>query len=168
MGRSAIALGAIGPCPGGWLYSVRRYAPKAMLRSGSRRPKRSPTMGLARPRWLSLRRAAAILVMVIAASLAFVAALSDILVDWTWFSALGYVDVFWITLTAKAALFTTVLPASATALLANGWLALRFTKGPLHLPAQSASHSVPGAASLDLWGRVRGQLLGAVAGAADV
>ena len=60
-------------------------------------------MGLTRPRWLSLRRAAAILVMVITASLAFVAALSDILVDWTWFSALGYVDVFWITLTAKAA-----------------------------------------------------------------
>src|SRR4051812_11229486 len=65
------------------LYSVRRYAPKAMLRPGSRRPKRSPTMGLARPRWLSLRRAAAILVMVIAASLTFVGALSDILVDWT-------------------------------------------------------------------------------------
>src|SRR4051794_7062105 len=113
--------GAIGPCPGGWLYSVRRYAPKAMLRSGSRRPKRSPTMGLARPRWLSLRRAATRVALVIAAMLTFVAALSDILVDWTWFSALGYVDVFWIVLTAKVALFATVLVASATVVLANGW-----------------------------------------------
>ena len=125
-------------------------------------------MGLARPRWLSLRRAAAILVMVIAASLTFVAALSDILVDWTWFSALGYVDVFWIALTAKVALFTTVLVASTTVLLANGWLALHFTKGPAPLPAQSAWHSVPGVTSLDLWGRVRGHLSAVVAGAAVV
>src|SRR3954447_25809640 len=138
----------------------------AMLRSGSRRPPRSPTMGIARPRWLSLRRAAVILVMVIAASLTFVAALSDILVDWTWFSALGYVDVFWIALIAKVALFTTVLVASATVLLANGWLALHFTKGPVPLPVQSAWGSVPGVTSLDLWGRVRGRL--SVAGAAVV
>ena len=110
-------------------------------------------MGLARPRWLSLRRAAAVLVMVITASLTFVAALSDILADWTWFSALGYADVFWITLTTKIALFTTVLVASTTVLLANGWLALHFTKGPVPLPAQSAWHSVPGVPSFDLWAR---------------
>ena len=139
-----------------------------MLRSGSRRPKRSPTMGLARPRWLSLRRAATRVALVIAAILTFVAALSDILVDWTWFSALGYVDVFWIALTAKVALFATVLVASATVVLANGWLALHFTKGPAPLPAQPAWHSVPGVTSLDLWGRVRGRLSAVVAGAAVV
>ena len=106
--------------------------------------------------------------MVIAAILTFVGALSDILVDWTWFSALGYVDVFWIVLTAKVALFTTVLVASTTVLLANGWLALHFTKGPAPLPAQPAWHSVPGVTSLDLWGRVRGRLSAVVAGAAVV
>src|SRR3954466_1722810 len=106
--------------------------------------------------------------MVLAASLTFVAALSDILVDWTWFSALGYVDVFWIALIAKVALFTTVLVASTTVLLANGWLALHFTKGPAPLPAQSAWGSVPGVTSLDLWGRVRGRLSAVVAGAAVV
>src|SRR3954466_5363301 len=106
--------------------------------------------------------------MVLAASLTFVAALSDILVDWTWFSALGYVDVFWIALIAKVALFSTVLVASTTVLLANGWLALRLPKGPVPLPAQSAWGSVPGVTSLDLWGRVRGRLSAVVAGAAVV
>ena len=87
---------------------------------------------------------------------------------WTWFSALGYVDVFWTTLTAKAALFTTVLAASTTVLLANDGRRSHFTKGPALLPAQSASHSVPGVTSPDLWGRVRRHLAAVVAGAAVV
>jgi len=112
-------------------------------------------MGIARLRWRSPRRAAATIAIIVA-SLTFVAALSDILVDWAWFSTLGYLDIFWIVLITKVSLFTTVLVASAMVLLTNGWLALGLTKGPPPFPAQLAWQPVPGVTSLDLWGRAEG------------
>src|SRR3954451_10039274 len=100
----------------------------AMLRSGSGRPSRGRTMGIARPRWMSPRRAAALVAMVIAASVTLLTALNDVLVDWAWFSAVGYLDIFWIVLITKVSLFASVFVASTTVLMANGWLALRFTQ----------------------------------------
>src|SRR5215218_8427582 len=140
----------------------------AMLRLRSRRPSQDRRMGTARLRWRSPRRAAAMVALIIVASLTFVAALSDILVDWAWFSALGYLNIFWIVLITKVSLFTTVLVASAAVLLTNGWLALGLTKGPPPFPAQLAWQPVPGVTSLGLWGRAWGRLSAAVVGAAVI
>src|SRR3954447_26186211 len=98
--RFAVALGKVG-----WACFWRRFIlpfgemrQNALLRSGSRRPSRGRTMGIARPRWMSPRRAAALVAMVIAASVTLLTALSDTFVDWAWFSAVGYLDLFWIVL----------------------------------------------------------------------
>ncbi len=63
---------------------------------------------------------------------------SDILVDWLWFSAVGYPDVFWTILGAKVALFLAVFAASAILLWLNGSLAYRFAERQGHfLPVVS-------------------------------
>ena len=68
--------------------------------------------------------------LVVIAGLTVLAVASHFLVDWLWFSAIGYLDVFWIILTTKALLFITVVLASTAILGVNGWLALRFTPQP--------------------------------------
>jgi uncharacterized membrane protein (UPF0182 family) len=50
---------------------------------------------------------------------------SDFLVDWLWFSSVGYLQVFWTTIGAKAAVFVASWTATALVLWLNGWLALR-------------------------------------------
>ena len=46
----------------------------------------------------------------------------DFVVDWTWFSAVGYLDVFWTIFSTKALLFLTVFAASAImTMFAYGW-----------------------------------------------
>jgi uncharacterized membrane protein (UPF0182 family) len=54
--------------------------------------------------------------------------MGDFLVDWLWFSAVGYLKVFWTTMVAEAAVFFAVLLATATILWLNGSLASRFTR----------------------------------------
>src|SRR5215203_1290715 len=49
-------------------------------------------------------------------------------VDWAWFSDLGYVDVFWTALGAKTAVFLIALTASSALLWLNGALALGYAK----------------------------------------
>jgi uncharacterized protein len=49
---------------------------------------------------------------------------SDVLVDWLWFSSVGYLQVFWISLGAEAAVFGAVFAATALMLWLNGRLAL--------------------------------------------
>ena len=68
--------------------------------------------------------------LVVIAALTVLAVACHFLVDWLWFSAIGYLDVFWIILSTKALLFITVVIASTTILGVNGWLALRFTPQP--------------------------------------
>ncbi|POR51224.1 UPF0182 family protein [Bosea psychrotolerans] len=51
---------------------------------------------------------------------------SDLLVDWLWFSSIGYLQVFWTTFGAEAVVFSAVWTATAAALWLNGWLAVRF------------------------------------------
>src|SRR5271166_4260685 len=51
---------------------------------------------------------------------------SGLVVDWAWFTSIGYADVFWTVFAARAVLFATVFAASVVLLWANGALALRF------------------------------------------
>src|ERR1700681_1333738 len=61
---------------------------------------------------------------------------SDFLVDWLWFSSIGYLQVFLTTISAKAAVFFAVLTATAVILWLNGLLAVRFAR---RQPAQTAA-----------------------------
>src|SRR5450631_3035680 len=61
---------------------------------------------------------------------------SDFLVDWLWFSSIGYLQVFWTTIGAKAVVFFAVWTATAVNLWLNGWLAVRFAR---RQPRQSAT-----------------------------
>src|SRR6266567_6089115 len=58
-------------------------------------------------------------------ALAFTA---DLLVDWLWFSAIGYLGVFWTTIVAESEVFFAVFVATAIALWVNGLLAFRFAR----------------------------------------
>src|ERR1700692_1406166 len=53
---------------------------------------------------------------------------SDFLVDWLWFSLIGYLQVFLISIGAKAVVFFAVLTATAVILWLNGLLAVRFAR----------------------------------------
>ena len=60
---------------------------------------------------------------------------TSVVVDWAWFSSIGYADVFWTALVTKAALFLGVFAVSTLLLWANARLAVRFASGPgLRLP----------------------------------
>ncbi len=61
--------------------------------------------------------------IVVAIGLILLGLVDNFLVDWLWFSAIGYSPVFWTTIGAEAALFSTVFIATATILWLNGWLA---------------------------------------------
>jgi uncharacterized protein len=54
--------------------------------------------------------------------------IGDFLVDWMWFSAIGYWQVFGTTIVAKAAVFFGVFAATAVIVWANARLALHFTR----------------------------------------
>ena len=63
--------------------------------------------------------------------------ISDLLVDWLWFSAIGYLYVFWTTIGAQAGVFFAVFVATAIILWLNGSLASRFALPP----ASAAGHA---------------------------
>src|SRR5437016_3354556 len=74
------------------------------------------------------RRAIAVAVIVIVACFIVLGLTSDFLVDWAWFSAIGYLEVFWTILGSKAVLFFFVFAGSAILLWVNGALASRFAR----------------------------------------
>ena len=75
-------------------------------------------------------------VAVIVASLVVLGHASDLVVDWAWFSTIGYVGVFWTVFITKAFLFIAVFAVSTLLLWVNGTLALRFaSQRRLRLPA---------------------------------
>ena len=83
---------------------------------------------------MSLRRIGALIAIVVL--LFALARVSGLVVDWAWFSSIGYAGVFWTTFAAKATLFAIVFAVSTGLLWANATLALRFSSGsPLKLPA---------------------------------
>ena len=91
-------------------------------------------------------RGIAVTIVVIVACLIALNLASDVLVDWLWFSAVGYRAVFWTIFGAKAVLFIAVFLASAVCLWVSGTLAFRFARrrGPW-LPAvpDQGSATVP-------------------------
>src|SRR5713101_4746857 len=86
------------------------------------------TMGDAGRRWDMRWRGITVAVIVIVACLIALELVSDFLVDWLRFSAVGYFDVFWTILGAKAVLFVAVFAVSTVALWVNGALASRFAR----------------------------------------
>src|SRR6266481_4682050 len=79
------------------------------------------------------RRGIAVAVIVIVASFIVLGLTSDFLVDWAWFSAIGYLDVFGTILGGKAVLFFAVFAGSAILLWVNGSLASRFARRRGHV-----------------------------------
>jgi uncharacterized membrane protein (UPF0182 family) len=70
-------------------------------------------------------RGIAVAIIVIVACRIALRLASDFVVDWLWFSAVGYFDVFWTIFGAKATLFFAVFAVSTVALWINGTLAFR-------------------------------------------
>jgi uncharacterized membrane protein (UPF0182 family) len=59
--------------------------------------------------------------------------ISDVLVDLVWFSAVGYLEVFWTIFGTKVALFVAVFVGSTVFFWVNGALAVRFAQRQGHL-----------------------------------
>src|SRR6516225_9432714 len=79
------------------------------------------------------RRGIAVAVVVIFAFLFVLGLTSSFLVDWAWFSAVGYLGVFWTILGGKAVLFFAVFAGAAALLWLNGYLAHRFARRQAHV-----------------------------------
>jgi uncharacterized membrane protein (UPF0182 family) len=62
--------------------------------------------------------------IIAAVSLILLGLIGDFLVDWMWFSAIGYSQVFWTTVAAKAAVFLAVFATTAVIAWTNARLAL--------------------------------------------
>jgi uncharacterized membrane protein (UPF0182 family) len=86
------------------------------------------TFGTRRPRWWLA--ALISLGLVVAAGLILLGLTGDFLVDWLWFSELGYLDVFWTVVIARAVVFGLVFVPTAVVLWLNGWLAFRYARSP--------------------------------------
>jgi uncharacterized protein len=76
-----------------------------------------------------VRRTGIVLALVVVViSLIALAVTTDFLVDWAWFSAVGYVSVYWTTLGAKLLLFLLAFVGSTALLSVNGFLAYQFAE----------------------------------------
>ncbi len=112
----------------------------------------------------------AILVAIVVLGLIVLGRMGNTLVDWLWFSSIGYEGVFWTIFTARTALFLAVFAVSTGAFWLSGGLALRFARQPRAAsPARTAFSPAMSQTSLQLLTgyvspHVTGRLL--VAGAA--
>jgi len=79
-----------------------------------------------------------IAIFIILAGLAALRLVADVLVDWLWFTSIGYRNVFWTMLGAKAVLFLSVLAATALFLWLNGDLACRLAGRRRHTPGSAS------------------------------
>src|SRR5215467_11003127 len=68
--------------------------------------------------------------VILAVGLILLGLTGDFLVDWLWFSAVGYPHVFWTTVAAQAAVFLVTFVVTAAVLWANASLALRLAQSP--------------------------------------
>src|SRR5258708_18951343 len=110
----------------------------------------------------------AILVAIVVLGLIALGRAGNTLVDWLWFSSIGYEGVFWTIFTARTALFLAVFAVSTGAFWLSGALALRFARQPAAWPARAAFSTGASQSPIQLIGyvspHVSGRLL--VAGAA--
>jgi uncharacterized membrane protein (UPF0182 family) len=74
------------------------------------------------------RRTVAVAIIAIAAVVVAFGLLSNLLVDWLWFSSLGYLAVFRTIVVAKTVVFLFVLAASGLCFWASGAVALRYAR----------------------------------------
>ena len=90
------------------------------------------TMQITRSRrrasWQGALRLLIIAVIIFFICLILLDLISGFLVDWLWFSAIGYFGVFWTIIFAKAEVFFAVFLATAIILWVNGLLAFRFAR----------------------------------------
>jgi uncharacterized protein len=89
------------------------------------------TIGITGHKRRALRGGAVVALIVagvVAICLILLGLTGDFLVDWLWFSAIGYFDVFWTTIVAEAGIFFAVFVATAIILWVNGSLASRFAQ----------------------------------------
>jgi uncharacterized protein len=68
--------------------------------------------------------------IILAIGLILLGLTGDFLVDWLWFSAIGYPNVFWTTVGAQAGVFLVTFVVTAAVLWVNGSLALRLARSP--------------------------------------
>src|SRR4051794_36216677 len=121
------------------------------------------TIGIAGPGRKAPRQNAAVGLMIAAVAVGIFLILlrlaSDLLVDWLWFSSIGYLQVFLTSIGAKAAVFFVALTATAVVLWLNGWLALRFAgRQPTQAAAASVWKAAGGAPPPDLFTLMRDRL----------
>jgi uncharacterized membrane protein (UPF0182 family) len=87
---------------------------------------------------------------VIIAALIALGRASSVIVDWAWFTSVGYVSVFWTVFATKAVILVAVLVLSAVVFWINGGVALRLSQPrQLRLPAVlnqsfATPHGTPG------------------------
>ena len=76
------------------------------------------------------RKYLAILIAIVVLGLILLGRAGNTLVDWLWFSSIGYEGVFWTIFTARTGLFLAVFAVSTGAFWLSGGLALRFARQP--------------------------------------
>jgi uncharacterized protein len=111
-------------------------------------------------------RRTAVAAAAIVACLAILDFILDFVVDWTWFGAIGYLDVFWTVFSTRALLFLTVFAATTIIFWANGWLASRLAKPGIGRFLELAGATVRPPLSASVPDVVRRRLPLVVAGAA--
>ena len=99
-------------------------------------------------------RRIAITVAVVVVGLIVVGRITGVLVDWLWFSSIGYVDVFWTVLSAQALLFVVVFAVSAGAIWVSGLVAHRYARTLRPSQASAAFSFGPSTAISELADRV--------------
>lgn len=108
------------------------------------------TVGITGPRRRAGRgivRALIIAAAVMLVGLILMGLMAGFLVDWLWFSAVGYFGVFRTTVVAKALVFSTVLVATFIILWVNGRLAFRFAGSPSPPHPAAFASNLPGVAT---------------------
>ena len=90
------------------------------------------TIGITGPKrrapWQGAPRVLIVAAIIFLICLILLELISGFLVDWLWFSAIGYFGVFWTTIVAEAEVFFAVFLATAIILWVNGSLAFRFAR----------------------------------------
>src|SRR5262245_14313714 len=92
------------------------------------------TIGITGPKHRAAWRVAVVVLIIAAIVLSICLILlgltGDFLVDWLWFSTIGYLGVFWTTIAAEAEVFFAVFVATVIILWVNGSFASRFGRLP--------------------------------------
>src|SRR5215471_12873917 len=92
-----------------------------------------------RARWRGAVMTLIIAAIVVTICLILLGLTSDLLVDWLWFSAIGYLYVFWTTIGAQVGVFFAVFVATAIILWLNGSPASGFALPPWTQPTGGAT-----------------------------